>query len=143
MLIIIIGCGRMGSMVANQLSRKGESVIVVDANEKTFEALTTDFSGFRVIGDATQVEILKQAKLKQADLLLVLTGNDNVNMTVAQLGQHFFEVGHVIARVLHPERESIFEQLGIDTINPIKLAVSTLVKDIETIEQKQLSKEGK
>ena len=143
MLVIIIGCGRMGSMIANQLSRKGESVIIVDSNENAFESLSSDFSGFRVIGDATQVEILKQAKLKQADLLLVVTGNDNVNMTVAQLGQRFFEVKHVIARVLYPEREPIFEQLGIDTINPVKLAVDVLVKDIEATESEQLSKKGK
>jgi trk system potassium uptake protein len=131
----------MGSMVANRLSRQGESIIVIDSNEKAFEALTTDFSGFQVVGDGTQIEILRQAKVEQADLLLVLTGNDNVNMTVAQIGLRHFKVKRTIARVLYPDRESIFQQLGVETISPIRLAVDSLVDEIGRLEQ--ASKKGK
>ena len=120
----------MGSLLANELSRRGESVIIIDSNEKSFEFLTTDFSGFQMVGDATQIEVLRKAKVDQADLLLVLTGDDNINLTVAQIGKLTLKVPHAIARVFDPTREVIFNRLGIDTICPTKLASASLMERI-------------
>jgi voltage-gated potassium channel Kch len=63
--IVIVECGRLGSLLANQLSRAGNSVVVIDRNEATFNDLSFDFSGFRVEGDATQMVVLKEAKLNK------------------------------------------------------------------------------
>jgi len=133
MLILIVGCGRMGAIIANSLSRQGYSVIVIDFNEKAFRSLTTDFGGFQMVGDATEIEVLKQSKIEQADLLLVLTGDDNINLTVAQIGKRFFKVPHTIARVFDPGREFIFQQLGITTICPTVLTSKNLIDKIEKI----------
>jgi trk system potassium uptake protein len=81
--ILIVGCGRLGSRLANQLSRDGNSVVVIDKDETTFSNLSPDFSGFRVNGDATQMVVLKEAKLKKADVLIATTHEDNVNLMVA------------------------------------------------------------
>lgn len=126
----------MGGVVANNLSRKGMSVIVIDSDESSFDSLTTDFSGFRIVGDATQIEVMKQAKVDQADLMLVLTGDDNVNLAVAQVGKHFFKAPNTIARVFDPGREPIFKQLGIQTICPTLLSVSHLVDLIKDVKKK-------
>lgn len=136
MQVIIVGCGRMGAMMANSLSRRGESVIIIDIDDKAFHYLTTDFGGFQLVGDATEIEVLKQAKVEQADLILVLTGDDNINLAVAQIGGRFFNVPHTIARIFDPQRESIFEQLGITTICPTKLASDYLLKEINEIQKK-------
>jgi trk system potassium uptake protein TrkA len=130
LLAVIVGCGKMGSMVANYLSGAGTSVIIIDYREESFRALTTDFSGFQVVGDATQLEVLKQAKLEQADILLSLTGDDNVNLAISQIGKHYFKLKRSIARVFDPERESIFQKLGIETSCPIRLSVEQLLKSI-------------
>ena len=71
--IVIVGCGRLGSYLANQLSRSGHSIVVIDANENTFLELSPDFSGFRITGDATQIAVLREAKLKQADVFFATT----------------------------------------------------------------------
>ena len=62
--IVIIGCGRLGSHLANQLSRVGHSVVVIDKDEAAFKELSPDFSGFRIEGDATQIGVLNEAKLR-------------------------------------------------------------------------------
>jgi len=136
MQVVIVGCGRMGAMMANSLSRRGESVIIIDTDDKAFRYLTTDFGGFQLVGDATEIEVLKQAKVDQADLILVLTGDDNINLAVAQIGRRIFSVSHTIARVFDPQRETIFQQLGITTICPTKLASDFLLQEIETIQKK-------
>ncbi|MFZ5573073.1 MAG: potassium channel family protein [Thermodesulfobacteriota bacterium] len=120
--IAIIGCGRLGSNLANQLSRVGHSVVVIDSDEGTFKDLSPDFSGFRIVGDATQIAVLKEAKLKQADVCFTTTHEDNVNLMVAQIARKLFNVPHVLARVFDPRREQVYEQLGIETICPTSVA---------------------
>jgi len=120
--IVIVGCGRLGSHLANQLSRAGHSVVVIDLNEDTFGDLSPDFSGFRVVGDATRIAVLKEAKVKQADIFFATTHEDNVNLMVAQVALKLFNVKHVLARVFDPRREEVYSQLGIETICPTLVA---------------------
>jgi trk system potassium uptake protein TrkA len=120
--IVVVGCGRLGSDLANRLSRSGHAVVVIDRDESTFDALTPDFSGFRLEGDATQMAVLKGAKLKKADVLFAVTHEDNVNLMVGQVARKVFNVPHVLARVYDPRREQVFDQLGIETICPTSVA---------------------
>jgi trk system potassium uptake protein TrkA len=128
--ILIVGCGRLGSQLANQLSRDGNSVVVIDKDEATFSNLSSDFSGFRVNGDATQMVVLKEAKLKKADVLIATTHEDNVNLMVAQVARKIFSVPHVLARVFDPKREEFYAQLDIDTVCPTSLGAHVLLQAI-------------
>jgi trk system potassium uptake protein len=121
--IVVVGCGRVGSHLANQLSRVGNSVVAIDSDENTFNDLSPEFSGFRIVGDATQISVLRQAKLNQADVFFATTHWDNVNLMVAQIARELFNVPHVLARVFDPKREEIYAQLGIETICPTSVAV--------------------
>ncbi|WP_373500825.1 TrkA family potassium uptake protein [Desulfococcus sp.] len=120
--IVIVGCGRLGSHLANQLSRGGDSVVVIDRDHATFGNLSADFSGFRVEGDATQMSVLREARLNRADILIATTHKDNINLMAAQVARRIFGVSHVLARVFDPRREAVYTRLGIDTICPTSLA---------------------
>ena len=128
--IVIVGCGRLGSHLANQLSREGHSVVVIDRDEFTFNDLSPDFSGFRIHGDATQMAVLKEAKLNKADVLIATTHEDNVNLMVAQVARGIFSVPHVLARVFDPKREVVYAQLGIDTICPTSVAAEMFLRAV-------------
>lgn len=128
--IVIVGCGRVGSLLANELSRSGNSVVVIDREEAVFDNLSADFSGFRINGDATHTAVLKEAKLKNADILIATTHDDNVNLMVAQVARKIFNVPHVQARVFDPKREEVYAQLGIDTICPTSVAADLFLKAV-------------
>lgn len=128
--IVIVGCGRVGSALANRLSREGNSVVVIDQHELTFSDLSSDFSGFRVEGDATHMMVLNEAKLKKADVLIATTHDDNVNLMVAQVAGKIFGVPQVMARVFDPKREEAYTQLGIDTICPTSVAVDMFLRAV-------------
>ncbi len=128
--IVVVGCGRLGSHLANCLSRDGNSVVVIDRVETTLNDLSPDFSGFRINGDATHMAVLKQAKLKNADVLIATTHEDNVNLMVAQVAKKIFHVPHVLARVFDPKREEVYAQLGIDTICPTSVAADMFLKAV-------------
>jgi trk system potassium uptake protein TrkA len=130
MYTLIVGCGKAGSNLANSLSIGGYDVVVIDNREEAFNNLSAEFTGFTLLGDATEFEVLKEAKMEQADVVIVTTTDDNVNSMVAQIAKEIFEVSKVVARVFAPRREEIYNQLGIKTICPTTLSVSEFEKTI-------------
>ena len=125
--IIIAGCGRLGTHLANQLSRLGHSIVAIDTNEAKFRNLSAEFSGFRMEGDASELALLRQAKADKADKLIAVTRDDNVNLAIAQIAHVVLKVPVVVARVNDPQREAIFREFGIHTVCPLRLANDDLL----------------
>ncbi|MBG0790244.1 MAG: TrkA family potassium uptake protein [Desulfovibrionaceae bacterium] len=137
--IVVVGCGRVGSRLANKLSAAGNSLVVIDIDESTFGDLSAEFSGFRLAGDATQVALLREAKLHEADTLIATTHDDNVNLMVAQVARNIFKTPLVMARVFDPKREQVYERLGIRTVCPTSVAASLFMEALggETSEPRE------
>jgi trk system potassium uptake protein TrkA len=125
--IVIVGCGRLGSNLANHLSVKGHSVVVVDQHKVSFDKLAPDFSGFKVVGDASELQVLKDVELHKADALFAVTTRDSTNLMVAQVAQTVFNVPHVVARVFDPVREEIYREFGVATVNPTMLSIHSFL----------------
>jgi trk system potassium uptake protein TrkA len=128
LLVVIVGSGRLGSFLANRLSGKGHRVIVVDAREVAFQKLSIEFSGRRVLGNATEFSVLKRAQVDRADVVLAVTHDDNVNMMVAQVARDVLGVGTVVARVSDPGKEPIYHGLSIETVCPTTLAGASFLE---------------
>ena len=126
--VVVVGSGRLGSILANQLSRLGSNVVVVDRDEAAFANLSTEFSGFQVTGDAAELAVLRQARIDRADCLLAVTRHDNVNLMVAQVAQNVFHVKRVLARVFDPSRQAIYREFGIETICPTTLSAERFLE---------------
>ncbi len=126
--VIVVGCGRLGALLATRLSQAGHSVVIIDYNEAKLAKLPADFSGYRMQQDATEAETLRQAKAHRADFVIAATNNDNVNLMVAQIAKVIFNVPHVMARVFNPAREAIYRELGIDVICPTKLSADLFLE---------------
>lgn len=128
---LIVGCGRFGSFLANRLSTEGNSVIIIDINPDAFNALSPEFSGFTLEGDATEFNILEKAKISQADVLIASTRDDNINLMVGQVAGKICGVSHVFARLYNPKRVETFRELGIQTICPPLIAGEKLLGIID------------
>ena len=128
--IMVVGCGRLGAILASRLSSQGNSVVVIDPQTSSFKNLSGDFSGFQISGDASEIEILRSAKADRADCLLAVTDKDNINLMVAQIAKNIFEIGIVIARVFDPAREKIYRDFGIATISPTQLSADAFMANL-------------
>ena len=128
--IIVIGCGRLGSLLASGLSAQGHSVVIIDQDESAFDALSAEFSGFQIVGDAVELATLCKAKADKADCLLAVTREDNVNLMVAQIGNITFEVPTVLARVFDPARETMYKEFEIETISPTQLSADVFLQTL-------------
>lgn len=128
--IVIVGCGRLGGLLANRLSSDGHSVVVIDRKETAFDKLSATFSGFKMIGDAVEHDMLKKARIEQADYVFAVTLEDNTNLMIAQVAKVIFNVPNVIARVFDPAREMIYKEFGIETISPTQLTAEMFLKAV-------------
>jgi trk system potassium uptake protein TrkA len=125
--VLVVGCGTLGAHLASRLSREGHSVVAIDVAEEKFSRLAVEFSGFRLEGDATEPAVLRQAKAGMAGCLIAVTGDDNVNLAVAQMGKRVFGIPRVFALVSNPERGDVFRALGVHTVSPLALAADELL----------------
>lgn len=125
---VIIGCGRLGANLANTLSGEGENVLILDKEKDSFRKLSSSFGGLAVEGDGTELDTLKAADVQRADTVVAVTNNDNINIMIAQMAKECFSVKKVISRLFDPERECVYQELGIDTICPAVLSANEIDK---------------
>lgn len=116
MRTLIIGGGRVGRALAERLEERGEEVLIIDNDEQAVETLRTD--GFSVRhGDGTHQEVLESAGANSARVVAAATGDDDVNLLIAQLAKNTFEVERVVARVNQPGNTDAFEDLDVEAIS--------------------------
>jgi trk system potassium uptake protein TrkA len=116
MRVLIIGCGRVGALTAEELDKRGESVTVVDVDQRAFLRLPSKFGGETVRGSGTDETVLRSAGAEMADLLMALTEGDNRNALAAQMGKHLFGIPRVIVKCNDPVRAEAYRSLGLETI---------------------------
>jgi len=129
--VIIVGCGRVGSGLAAELSGKGHSVAVVDRKPEAFRRLPPDFSGITVPGVGFDRERLKAAGIEHADALAAVTSGDNSNILTARVAREAFGVERVVARIYDTRRAAIYERLGIPTIAAVQWTTDRVLRSLD------------
>jgi trk system potassium uptake protein len=124
--IVVIGCGRLGSSIANLASERGENVIVVDSISSSFERLDDNFSGYKVTGDATDVSLLEEdAYIETAREVAICTGDDNVNLFLAHVCASIYQVPEVYVRFDDPDKSALISGYpSIKAIYPFELSIN-------------------
>ena len=116
MKTVIVGCGRVGSVLADSFDRAGHEVIVLDLKTTAFNRLPGTFRGAAVRGDGTDEDTLRRAGAESADLFMSMTEGDNRNVMSAQLAIEALDAKQVIAKINDPLRASAYAELGIATL---------------------------
>ena len=102
MKIIIVGAGKVGDTLAEQLSGEGDDVTVVDRNYEAVQAISNEYDVMGIVGSGTDHSVLEEAGVEKADLLIAVTGSDELNMLTCLIAK---KAGNcqTIARVRNPE----------------------------------------
>lgn len=124
MYVIIAGCGRVGSQLAEHLSYERHDVVVIDRDPGAFRRLGGTFNGITLEGVAFDEELLLEAGIEQADAFAAVTSEDNTNLMTAELATGIFKVPRVISRLYNPQKELTYFKMGVDYV-----CSTTLVTD--------------
>ncbi|MGA2465141.1 MAG: NAD-binding protein [Thermodesulfobacteriota bacterium] len=131
MRVMIIGCGRVGSVLANQLDEAGHEVVVLDRNQQAFRRLSEKFSGERIVGNGLVEEFVRPTLQEKTDLLFVITDKDNINLMIAQRVKQIFQVQRVVAVVHDSILAGLYKELGVETVCPTDLVIKDLLQTIQ------------
>jgi NhaP-type Na+/H+ or K+/H+ antiporter len=116
MRVIIVGGGTVGRALAERLEDRGENVVIVEERGPAVERARNE--GYAVHrGDGTDTDELRAAGAENAKILVAATGDDDVNLLVAQLADSKFDVETIIARANNPDNVDAFEDLGVRTVS--------------------------
>lgn len=132
---VIIGCGKIGQKLAEELSdEKNQNVTVVDLQYKIVNDITGQLDVMGVVGSGTSLETLVEAGVEDADLLIAVTGSDEINLMTCLLAK---KAGNcmTIARIRKPEYNgslALFkEDLGLEmVVNPDRTAANEMARNI-------------
>ena len=126
MKIVIVGCGRVGSTLAENLDADGHEVIIFDIKTAAFDRLPETFKGAAIRGDGTDPEVLRRGGADGADVFLSLTEGDNRNVMAAQVATESLGIPQVVAKINDPVRAAAYSELGVVTLCRTNLMVDTI-----------------
>ena len=133
--IAVLGGGQVGSSLAKILTDDGNDITLVDINSSVLEDLQEDNDIKTIHGNASSPSILEQAELNDCDILIAITGSDEVNLVSCHLAKKMFNVPTVIARLRNSEFQVSTSGFDLDLfsidsiISPSKL-VTDFIKNI-------------
>ncbi|MGH1439855.1 MAG: Trk system potassium transporter TrkA [Cellvibrionaceae bacterium] len=124
MKIIILGAGQVGATIAEHLAREKNDITVVDHSTERLRELR-DRLDIRVItGHASHPDVLEQANIEDADLLIAVTANDEVNMVACQIAYSLYRTPTKIARIRASAFSNFKEKLFRDEHSPVDVIIS-------------------
>ncbi len=126
MKVVILGCGRVGARLAQQMDLEGHDVTIIDRNQDSFARLGADYGGSMVLGTGIDEDVLRKAGIEQADVFVAVTNGDNTNAMAAQIAKLVFKVQRVVARLYDPVREETYRTLGLETVSPTNIGVQRI-----------------
>jgi trk system potassium uptake protein TrkA len=119
MKIIIMGCGRVGSQVAQLLDSEGHDVTVIDPVLDNLDRLGKNYQGKKIRGVGFDRDVLIQAGIEMADAFVATSSSDNANIVAARIARNIFHVPRVVARLYDPRRAEIYRRLGLVTMSMV------------------------
>ena len=135
MRVLIVGCGRVGSRLASDLSDQGHDVTVIDRDQSKLNLAAArgaldpaTFKGNVVVGDGCDAEVLRRSGVEDADAFVAVTEGDNRNIMAAQIAQHVFKVPRVVCRIYDPVREDAYRKLGLNTDGPTVIGAELVTR---------------
>lgn len=127
MEIIIIGCGKVGSALAEQLSQEDHNITIIDISSERLQEIGDDIDAMQIVGNGSSIQTLTDAGVSEADILIAVTNSDEMNLLCCVIARNLSQC-HTVARVRNPlynkEVELIKNSLGISMIINPELAAA-------------------
>jgi trk system potassium uptake protein len=127
---VIMGCGRVGALLAHTLDSRGHSVAIIDTDAAAFRRLGAGFSGITVTGVGFDRDRLIEAGIERAEAFAAVSSGDNSNVIAARVAREMFNVPRVIARIYDQRRAEVYERLGIATVATVGWTADQILRRI-------------
>ncbi|MDR3313171.1 MAG: NAD-binding protein [Oscillospiraceae bacterium] len=121
---IIVGCGRLGSQLADLLSDENQHVTILDRDGAAFRKLSSAFGGLVLEGDGSDFDMLVEAGAHDATILAVTTDDDDTNIMIGLMGKEILHIEAVVVRLNDTAKKAAIADSGIAVLSPSTLCVA-------------------
>jgi trk system potassium uptake protein TrkA len=128
--VVIMGCGRVGSTLAEGIEELGHSVAIIDTDAQAFRRLPPHFRGRKIHGVGLHRSVLEESGIKQASAFAAVSSGDNSNIIAARVARETFGVDNVVARIYDIRRAEIYQRLGIPTVATVKWTADQMLRRV-------------
>lgn len=111
---MIIGGGSIGYFLLKTLTERGYSVVLIERDENVCRKIAEDITADVICGDGTDVDVLRDAGIEDAEVVAAVTGEDEENLVICKIAKINFNVNKTIAKVNNPKNMTMFKALGVD-----------------------------
>ena len=137
MNIIICGAGRVGYTIAKVLSEQNHSITVIDQSSEDIQKINDGLDVKGIVGKATYPSVLEKASASEADMIIAVTKNDEINMLICQIAFSMFNIQKKIARIrskdyLNPKFSKVYSKENL----PIDVIISPEIEIAKSIQRK-------
>jgi len=137
MNIIICGAGRVGFTIAKLLVEQNHSITVIDQSSEDIQKINDSLDVKAIVGKATYPSVLEKANAEEADMIIAVTKNDEINMLICQIAYTVFNVPKKIARIrsqdyLNPKFSKVYNKENL----PIDFIISPEIEIAKSIQRK-------
>ena len=137
MNIIICGAGRVGFTIAKLLSEQGHSITIIDQSSDDIQKINDTLDVKAIVGKGTYPSILEKANASEADMIIAVTRNDEINMLICQIAYSIFNIQKKIARIrsqdyLNPKFTRVYNKENL----PIDVIISPEIEIAKSIQRK-------
>ena len=137
MNIIICGAGRVGFTIAKLLVEQNHSITVIDQSSEDIQKINDSLDVKAIVGKATYPSVLEKANATEADMIIAVTKNDEINMLICQIAYTVFNVPKKIARIrsqdyLNPKFSKVYNKENL----PIDVIISPEIEIAKSIQRK-------
>jgi trk system potassium uptake protein TrkA len=126
---VIVGCGRVGSGLAQRMVGRGHTVSVIDMDRTAFRRLD-GLDVERVEGVGYDRDTLRRAGVERAAAVAAVSNGDNSNILVARVAREAFGVQRVFARIYDLRRAAVYERLGVPTVASAQLTIDMSMRQL-------------
>ncbi len=137
MNIIICGAGRVGFTIAKLLSEQGHSITIIDQSSEDIQKINDSLDVKAIVGKGTYPSVLEKANATDADMIIAVTRNDEINMLICQIAYSIFKIQKKIARIrsqdyLNPKFTRVYNKENL----PIDVIISPEIEIAKSIQRK-------
>ena len=137
MNIIICGAGTVGFTIAKLLIEQDHSITIIDQSSEDIQKINDSLDVRSIVGKATYPSILEKADAENADMIIAVTKNDEINMLICQIAYTVFKIPKKIARIrsqdyLNPKFSKVYSKENL----PIDVIISPEIEIAKSIQRK-------
>lgn len=129
MKAVVVGGGKVGYYIFKTLQEKHFDVVLIEKDKNICMKIAGELNGEIICGDGSELEVLEDAGIGDAEVVAAVTGKDEENLVICQMAKLNFNIGKTIARINNPKNRLIFKELGVDKTVCSTEVIANLIED--------------